>query len=228
MGFLDRIGDAAHHNSTDIGEILERAKMYDNAGDYEHAAEWYRKAAELGDTESQYRIGHMYSVGMGVPELEDEAVKWFSIAANKGHAEAQFGLGIHYYCDRDDRDYEKAFRWLKKAYDQGTTDAAFLLGQCYIYGQGTPKDPDKGIEALEMAADNTPEFTEFPEDMYEAALLLAELYDEGDIIQADELKAVQWYERAADAGSDEAEARLVELGVHEKKKKKGLFGRFRH
>ena len=226
-GFLDRISDAAHHNSTDIDEVMKRARMYDDASDYEHAAEWYRRAAELGDTDAQFRIGHMYSIGQGVPELEDESVKWFSIAANKGHAEAQFGLGIHYFHSKEDGHYDLAFKWLNEAYGRGITDAAYLLGQCFVYGYGTPKDPEKGISVLEVAADNTPEFTEFPEDMYDAALLIAELYDDGDLVQANEAKAVEWYRRAADAGSDEAEERLIELGIIEKRPKKGLFGRFR-
>ena len=221
MIFLDRIGDALHRNSKDPDELHRRAQMYDEAVDFKKAAVWHRRAARLGDARSQYRLGHMYALGQGVREDRDRSVKWLTKAAEQGHAEAQFSLGVHYYLsDSGDRDYDLAFKWLGRAYQGGVIDAALLLGQCYIYGRGTPKDTETGIRLLEVAADNPPEFTEFPEEMYEAALILAGLYDKGREIQCDEAKAMKWYRRAAEEGSDEAEDRLEELEERETGSKK--------
>lgn len=215
MIFLDRIADAIHRNSRDPEELHRRAQMYDEAVDFKKAAVWHRRAARLGDARSQYRLGHMYALGQGVRENWDRAIKWLTKAAEQGHAEAQLSLGIQYFLSsRNDRDRDLAFKWLRRAYDAGIGDAACPLGQCYIRGCGTPRDTDRGIRILERAADNPPELTEFPEDVYEAALILARLYDEGQYVEADEAKAAEWYRRAADAGCDEAETRLREIEEH--------------
>lgn len=50
--------------------------------------ESYRMKAELGDVESQFRLGESYDNGDGVSEDESEAIKWYSKAAEQGHVEA--------------------------------------------------------------------------------------------------------------------------------------------
>ena len=226
MGFLDKVADVKHRDSDDPQELLDRGLMYYNAEEYSDAAEWFRKAAELGNAEAQNNMGYLYDNGMGVPELEGEAIGWYSKAAEQGHIPAMINLALCYYSGKEEyRDYEKAYRWFKSAYDLGDTDAAFFLGQCYAYGQGTEKDPEKALEILTVASDNAPEYTEFPEDLYQAPLLIAELYDSDDLGK-DEDKAAEWYEVAADRGSDEAVDRHVEMGRREKKK--GFLDRFRH
>jgi ribosomal protein L7/L12 len=44
----------------------------------------YRKAAELGDAEGQYRLGLCYQEGFGVTKDEAEAVKWCRKAVEQG------------------------------------------------------------------------------------------------------------------------------------------------
>ena len=61
------------------------------------AAKWYRKAAELGDAESQFHLGGMYKYGTGgLPQNRVEAEKWYRKAAEQGHANSQFELGRMY------------------------------------------------------------------------------------------------------------------------------------
>jgi TPR repeat protein len=45
------------------------------------AAEWYRKAANQGDTFSQFALAKMYRDGEGVPLDYALAYKWFNLAA---------------------------------------------------------------------------------------------------------------------------------------------------
>ena len=44
------------------------------------AVKWFRKAAELGDAESQYTLGMCDTDGVGVPQDEMESVKWYRTA----------------------------------------------------------------------------------------------------------------------------------------------------
>jgi uncharacterized protein len=46
------------------------------------AALWWRKAAEQGDSTSQYDLGSLYNTGSGVPQNFAEAYFWLSIAAS--------------------------------------------------------------------------------------------------------------------------------------------------
>jgi TPR repeat protein len=52
----------------------------------------YRKAAEQGHAEAQFKLGAMYFSGDGVPRDDAGAVKWYRMAAEQGHAEAQADL----------------------------------------------------------------------------------------------------------------------------------------
>jgi soluble lytic murein transglycosylase-like protein len=73
------------------------------AADYEHgngverdgarAAALYCKAARLGDTESQFSLGWMYTNGRGVERNESLAAFFFQAAAEQGMDQAQRMLG---------------------------------------------------------------------------------------------------------------------------------------
>ncbi|MCZ6732913.1 MAG: outer membrane beta-barrel protein [Gammaproteobacteria bacterium] len=53
-------------------------------------------AAEQGDANAQFKLGHLYSIGKGVPKNASEAIKWYRQAADQGHARAQYNLGAAY------------------------------------------------------------------------------------------------------------------------------------
>jgi hypothetical protein len=53
-------------------------------------------AAKHGDAEAQYRLGTMYSKGVGVRKDTAEAVKWFRRAASRGHPKARENLEYVY------------------------------------------------------------------------------------------------------------------------------------
>jgi len=89
--------------------------------------ERYRKRAEQGNAEAQYRLGmSYYSVAAfeedteAKAEAETEAVKWFLKAAEQGHAEAQAGLAIC-YCHGQGvpKNEAEGEKWFQKAKEQG-------------------------------------------------------------------------------------------------------------
>ena len=55
-----------------------------------------RQAADQGDANAQFNLGHMYYNGEGVPKDDAEAVKWYRLAAEQGDASAQSRLGVMY------------------------------------------------------------------------------------------------------------------------------------
>ena len=53
------------------------------------AAKCWRKAAEQGHADAQYRLGFIYNNGIGVPEDDALAYMWFNLAAAKGDEDAK-------------------------------------------------------------------------------------------------------------------------------------------
>src|SRR5437762_4839459 len=53
------------------------------------AAQWYRRAAEQGNSEAQDALGTKYLVGHGLEQNKEEAVKWFRKSARQGNGSAR-------------------------------------------------------------------------------------------------------------------------------------------
>ena len=52
------------------------------------AMRWFRRAADHGYADGQYRLGGMYDVAVS-PQNPTEAIKWYTLAAKQGHKDAQ-------------------------------------------------------------------------------------------------------------------------------------------
>ena len=72
--------------------------MYENGKgglpkDEQRAVEWYRKAAERGQSIAQYNLGRMYETGLGgLPKSPEKAMEWYRKAAAQGHTAAKAAL----------------------------------------------------------------------------------------------------------------------------------------
>jgi len=60
--------------------------------DYKKAYEYYKKAANQGDSLAQYELGVMYEVGYGVQENYFLAAGWYLKTAEHGVAAAQYKI----------------------------------------------------------------------------------------------------------------------------------------
>ena len=58
------------------------------------AVNWYRKAAERGDRDAQYKLGGCYEKGFGVQKDLNEAMNWYERAAEKENKDALTALQI--------------------------------------------------------------------------------------------------------------------------------------
>ena len=56
--------------------------------DHNETLTWFRKAAELGDADAQFKLSLMYGKGQGVSSDYIEAYKWCILAAEQGHEKA--------------------------------------------------------------------------------------------------------------------------------------------
>jgi TPR repeat protein len=125
------------------------------------------------------------------------------------------------------KDYSKAFHWMKKAADMGYYDAMFQLGMMHHRGHGVEKDTEHGEKWFDLASSGSKNFTEriaklfhTSEDMQDftlahkwykrlevlngrndygvAQLGFGLLYEYGDGVEQDYQKALEYYTKLTD------------------------------
>ena len=78
--------------------------------------QWLFAAVLIGDPESQFLVGAMYSKGTGTKEDDREALKWLKESAHNGYRKAQ--LRLAYMLAKGEyvrKDEHAASLWMKKA-----------------------------------------------------------------------------------------------------------------
>jgi len=111
---------AAKANAGDGPSMILVAKAYAAGSGVDQddtiAADWYRKAAVLGNLEAQLRLADCYRDGRGVPRDMAQAAEWYRKAAEQGDLAAQATLGLLYSMGQGvSRDDVEAFFWFDLA-----------------------------------------------------------------------------------------------------------------
>lgn len=84
--FIDIINDEKLDNYVNEGDNYYIQKKY------EQAKNSYEKAALLGYTKAQYKVGLMYEQGLGCDKNYVKAIEWYEKAANNGNESAKNAL----------------------------------------------------------------------------------------------------------------------------------------
>ncbi|HBN58647.1 MAG TPA: hypothetical protein DD382_05090 [Gammaproteobacteria bacterium] len=83
--------------------------------------------ANQGNAQSQYELGLMYELGMGIDKDLDQAFIWYQKSANQAYAKAQYNLGIFYALGKaGEKDIAQSKYWIKKAHDNGYSSASIF------------------------------------------------------------------------------------------------------
>ena len=202
--------------------------------DADYAIELLRKSFERGSKEAAYELGDIYEHDQELKSIPD-AIFWYMAGAEAGDCDCMIQLAKHYESGAFINGSEKkAFELYNKAYDTCRSGvAAAEIGRCYEDGIGTEKDVDKAINwYLKGKEKNSFSmwrlyniYSERGEDekaifwlrrsakngSVGAMVELARAYEEGVVIPKSDLKAMQWYHRAADEGNEYAKSRFEEL-----------------
>ncbi|MEI6704089.1 MAG: PDZ domain-containing protein, partial [Deltaproteobacteria bacterium] len=162
--------------------------------------EGFRKAAELGDVNSQYNLAVAYSMGHGVNQDYSESARWYRKAAEQGDAGAQYTLGTGYFNGQGvKQDYVEAVKWFRKAAEQGEPNAQSMLGYAYDSGKGVKQDDFEAIKWFRRAAE---------QGNANAQSNLGLAYFNGRGVKQDYQEGVKWYRKAAEQGDVEAQSKL--------------------
>ncbi|CCB86370.1 putative uncharacterized protein [Parachlamydia acanthamoebae UV-7] len=157
-------------------------------GSNEQSLELYKKAALQGLSESQFQVGRMLQEE-DVQRYEisnEDVVSWYKKSAEQDNVEAQIALGMLYYAEQEENaSLEQTLYWLKRASALNPERVKLKL--------------DQMRNDLEIDANS---------GNIQAQLNLGELHRSTD-------ETFNWYERAAEQGSAEAEYRLANLYANE-------------
>lgn len=134
--------------------------------DYDRALELFSKEADKGNILAKYEIADLYRRNLCQGhnfEIYREALNGFLEIEPRTRQKAY----VHYRIGRmfydgygTDIDYEKAFKWLKKAADEGNHLSEFVVGKMLCNGTGTERDTEAGTEYLTRAANSGNEYAQ--------------------------------------------------------------------
>lgn len=137
-----------HAESGKIWAQQQVATHFRDKNDLKRNVYWLRRAAEQGDSSSQYNLGTRLKYGLGTQQSDAEALYFLELAAKQGQADAQHLLG------RILRG-EKKLYWFTLSASQGNEEAQMDLAGLHALGLGgLPESEDTGFYYCEKAALN--------------------------------------------------------------------------
>jgi len=200
--------------------MLECAEEEKKISEFKEAIKKKRKKAletlemEAGDNpESQFQLGLLFYHGepaAGVAIDRTLAMDLITSSAASGFVQAQIFLGNHY---NDGRNRKLAMRWLEKAVNANVPEAQTRLAEmltCHLFKE----DLEVNVRAMEL-------FTKAAEQGdVSAQMHLADYYSQGLVVEKNVEKAREWYEKAAQGGSEDAKSHLQSMALQQQKAKK--------
>lgn len=197
--------------------------------DPKEAVRWFRLAADQGDAEAQYRL-RLYRLSaeqsyepaqealrknqVSASAVPSDSNRWpisrivsaLQAAAERGDPAGQVHYGQLFESGTGvPKDYQQALYWTTKAAKQGYAKAQTSLGTTYYYGymsQGIPKNRSEALTWFKKGAEGGHDHAQY---MY--GVMLAD----GDSVDKDMRKAVNWWGKAAAQGNRDATKRLQKL-----------------
>ena len=176
-----------------LGNMYEEGKGVER--DHSKAIEFYKKAAELGNSEAQCNYGVMLQEEND-ERKKTEGAQYLHKSALQGniHGMANYGIALK-YGDGVAENQEEANKYLKKAADLGYSYAQVNYGYGLIDSDPTPDQIREGVKYIKMAIDQGD-----PDGYYTYGVLLKL----GDVIEKNEEMSVQYFKIAADMGYEKA------------------------
>jgi TPR repeat protein len=194
-------------NAGDVQVQLFLGKIYYSGegveSDEQESLNWYRKAAEQGNSDGIARMVAIYLMGLGVPKNPVLESKWALVGATKGEAWAQCHVGRCYAAGWGvPENYEEALKWLHLSARQNYAGAYVELGHLSFNGEGVKQNKPDAVRSWLRAA----ELGSWP-----TLQTLGGVYARGDGVRADYVEAYKWYSLALIACTGDKSDMLNEL-----------------
>lgn len=148
VGWLRRAAEQADEENPHA--LHELALLHENPSgqlvphDPLQAKDLFSRAAYLGYTQSQYKLGQCYEYGaLGCPVDPRRSIAWYTKAAEKGNSEAELALSGWYLTGSEGvlkQSDSEAYLWARRAANKGLTKAEYAVGYYAEVGIGIKQD----------------------------------------------------------------------------------------
>lgn len=176
------------------------------------AFELYRKLAGK-NARYGYDVAVMYWEGNGVKKNLNEALKWFKSSAEVGNSRSMSELAeIYLKGELVAKDEKKALEWLRKSFEKNSMlykedeedfdaeiEAIYSLANIYYADENYSPNCDKGLEDKKRAFELFQELDK--RGFNDAKYRIARMYEYGEYVARDKLKALEIYEGNAEKDS---------------------------
>ena len=169
-------------------------------------------AADRGDSTAQWRLGHMYMKGEGVPRSDRRAFGYFGkIASNHAEdgvdspnarivASAIVAVGRYYLDGIPDSDIKADPARARRMFFYAASnfrdpDAQYMLGRLLLAGSGGAREPVQAARWLKLAANK---------DQHAAQALLGEMLIKGELVPRQIPRGLMYLVLARDASPEDA------------------------
>jgi len=224
---IDKLTKLAEDGDFEAQKTL--ALFYKEKDDLEQSYRWVNKIMERKSDNKDFQET-IKLAQMSIEELKEPA--------EKGNIQAQVFLGTRL---ANEKKYEEAFEWFKKAALQEDRDAIYFIGTFYADGLYVEKSMEKAYMLIKTAADKgqekaietlkSPRFKEFMKITEEDIARLTKMAESGDMdaqitladiyyARKDIEQANKWYAKSAEQQTDNKE--LQEIVRLSKLDKEGL------
>ncbi len=168
----------------------------------EVAAQWYDKAAHLGDAHAMATYGLMLIDGLGVNKDTALGKTMLEQAAGKGSALAAYNLGLLLLNSSNAIEITHAAILIREAAEAEIPEAQYALGVLYRRGRGVDKDAAEAVKWLQRATEN---------GSVNGEVEYAILVFNGEGVPANEELGAKHFRRAAYQGNAIAQNRLARI-----------------
>lgn len=148
VAWLRRAGEQADednpHALHELGLLHENPESKIVPYDPLYAKNLFTKAAQLGYTQSQFKLGQCYEYGtLTCPVDPRRSIGWYTRAAEKGNAEAELALSGWYLTGSEGvlkQSDSEAYLWARRAANKGLSTAEYAVGYFSETGIGVKQD----------------------------------------------------------------------------------------
>ena len=170
--------------------------------DYVEAVHWYQLAADEGEAAAQFNLGLMYQDGHGVEQNYAKAFELFDLAAAQEYNAAYTSIGYLYSKGYGvEKNDDKAVQYYELAAEQDDPYGIYNLANNYDYGRGAEQDLTRAITLYqEVLQYGNPIYHQ--DILISAARRLGQMHDEGIGVNQNHVKALEYYQQAADLNDE--------------------------
>ncbi|KAF8526840.1 hypothetical protein BU17DRAFT_40024 [Hysterangium stoloniferum] len=148
IGWLRRAAEQADeenpHALHELGLLHETRDNTIVIHDDAYAKELFTRAAQLGYTSSQYKLGQCYEYGtVACPVDPRRSIAWYTKAAEKGDPDAELALSGWYLTGSEGvlkQSDSEAYLWARRAANKGLSKAEYAVGYYAEVGIGVKQD----------------------------------------------------------------------------------------